>query len=531
MSYTRDETRLAGPWAPDCVGETGFEPATSCSQSRCATAALLPGTLAEYRSGTTPVPVTLPLLVRTTVEPLEGNRVKLVVEVDESEFEKAVDAAFRRIAREARIPGFRPGKAPRRILEARIGVGVARREALRESLPEYYEQAMVESAVDAIAPPEIDITSGQEGGPVAFDAVVEVRPKIRIPGYEHLRVTVPDPRVSDEEVDAQLERLRAQFGELSVVSRPARDGDHVSIDIAGSLGGEPVEGLTADDYLYEVGTESIVPELDQQLRGAKVGDIFVFDVDHPDPDETRSIRLRVLVKEVKEKVLPEVDDEWANEASEFDTVAELREHLRSRLADIKPAQSRAALDEGVLAALVELVDEEPPATLVDAEIERQAQQLVTRLQSQGLSVEDYLEASGRSADELSQQLRQRAVDSVKADLALRSVAAAEGIQVTDEEIDAHIHRMAHQMGEKPADVRRRLQRADGALQAVRSDVERAKALQWLSEHAEIVDEHGRPVEHGDLEPTARDEATEALPADVDVESVHLQVASAEEQPA
>ena len=469
-------------------------------------------------------------LVRTSVEPLEGNRVKLVVEIDESEFEKAVDAAFRRIAREARIPGFRPGKAPRRILEARIGAGVARQEALRESLPEYYEQAVLESAVDAIAPPEIDITSGQDSGPVAFDAVVEVRPKVRIPGYEHLRVTVPDPRVTEEEVDAQLERLRAQFGELSVVSRPARDGDHLTIDIAGSFGGEPVEGLTADDYLYEVGSESIVPELDRQLRGAKVGDILDFDVEHPDPDETRRIRLRVLVKEVKEKVLPKVDDEWANEASEFETVAELRDHLRARLADVKPAQSRAALEDGTLAALVELVDDEPPSTLVDAEVERQAHQLVLRLRSQGLSVEEYLEASGRSADDLAQQLRQRANDAVKADLALRAVAAAEGIEATDDDVDGQIHAMAHQMGDEPAELRRRLERADGGLQAVRSDIERAKALQWLSEHAEIVDEQGRPVERGDLEPIAPEEPAEGATGEDDVESVHLQVASAEEQP-
>ncbi|HSH23596.1 MAG TPA: trigger factor [Acidimicrobiales bacterium] len=469
--------------------------------------------------------------MRTTVEPLEGNRVKLVVEVDESEIEKAVDAAFRRIAREARIPGFRPGKAPRRILEARIGPGVARQEALRESLPDFYEQAVVDSAVDAIAPPEIDITSGQDSGPVAFDAVVEVRPKVSIPGYDHLRVTVPDPRVSDEEVDAQLERLRAQFGELSVVSRPARDGDHLSIDIAGSLGGEPVEGLTADDYLYEVGSGSIVPELDQQLRGAKVGDILMFDVEHPDPEESRFIKLRVLVKEVKEKVLPEVNDEWANEASEFDTVAELREHLRSRLAEMKPAQSRAALDEGTLAGLVELVDDEAPSTLVDAEVERQAQQLVLRLRSQNISVEDYLQASGRSADELAEMLRERATHAVKADLALRAVAEAQALEVGDDDVEAQIHMMAHQMGEEPAELRRRLEGADPTLQAVRSDVERAKALQWLTEHAEIVDEHGRPVERGDLEPTARDQAAEAPSADGDVESVHLQVASAEEQPA
>ncbi len=466
-------------------------------------------------------------LVRTNVEPLEGNRVKLVVEVDEDEFEQAIDAAFKRIAREARIPGFRPGKAPRRLLEARIGTEVARQEALREALPEYYERAVVEADVDAIAPPEIDITAGQDSGAVAFDAVVEVRPKVQVPGYDHLRVTVPDPKVTEAEVDAQVERLRAQFGELQVVSRPARDGDHVTIDIAGSIADEPVEGLTADDYLYEVGSEAILPELDAELRGAKVGDILVFNAEHPDPDQEHPIRLRVLVKEVKEKILPDVDDEWTNEASEFETVAELREHLRQRLAEIKPAQSKAALEDGTLSALVQLVDDDPPAPLVDAEVERQASQLVSRLRTQNLSIEDYLQATGRTGEELGEELRRRATDAVKADLALRAVAEAEGIEGDDDAVEAQIHHMAHQIHEDPDEVRGRLERAD-QLQAVRSDVAKSKALEWLVDHAEIVDEEGRPVDRGDLEP-ARTESDEVT-ADTTQEPA-AEPGTVEEQPA
>ncbi len=468
--------------------------------------------------------------MRTTVEPLGGNRVKLVVEVDEAEFDKALDAAFRRIAREARVPGFRPGKAPRRLLEARLGAGVAREEALREALPDYYEQALADSAVDAIASPEIDITAGKDEGAVVFDAVVEVRPKVAVPGYDHLRVTVPNPRVSDEEVDAQLERLRQQFGELSVVSRPARDHDHVTVDISGSLGGEPVEGLTADDYLYEVGSEAIVPELDDQLRGTKVGDILAFDVEHPDPDEHRRISLRVLVKEVKEKILPDVDDEWANEASEFETVAELRDHLRGRLADIKPAQSRAALEEGTISALVDLVDDDPPETLVDAEIQRQAERLAFRLQSQGMSIEEYLTATGRSGEDLEAQLRSRSRDSVKADLALRAVAEAEAIEASDAEIDAEIHRLAHQVGEKPAALRRRFERADH-LQSIRSDAGKALALAWLTEHAEIVDEEGQPVDRADLQEAASDEVAADQTDTDDTDTDHPQVEIAEERSA
>src|ERR1700704_428696 len=215
--------------------------------------------------------------VKAVVEPLEGNKVKLSVEVDESEFEKDIDAAFRRIAREVRLPGFRPGKAPRRILEAKLGKDVGREEALREALPTYYYQAVKENEVDAIAAPELEITAGKEEGPVAFDAVVEVRPSVSVPGYASLRVEIPKPEATDEEIDAQIERLRQQYGELTAVDRPAIDADHVTITINGSRDGEAMPGLQADDYLYEVGTASIADELDDNLRGAKVGDILSFD--------------------------------------------------------------------------------------------------------------------------------------------------------------------------------------------------------------------------------------------------------------
>src|SRR3954452_4191957 len=248
--------------------------------------------------------------MKTSVEPLEGNKVKLSIEVDENEFEKAVDAAFRKIAREVRIPGFRPGKAPRRLLEARIGAEAAREEALRESLPEFYAQAVKESEVDAIAAPEIDITSGREEGSVAFDAVVEVRPRVSVPGYNGLQATIPDPRVSDEEIDRQIDRLRNSFAELNTVQRPARDGDHLTIDLNGTRHGEPVEGLSATGFLYELGSGSVIPELDQQLQGTNAGDILKFNAPVPGQDEEAT--LQVLVKEVKEKILPEVTDEWAS---------------------------------------------------------------------------------------------------------------------------------------------------------------------------------------------------------------------------
>jgi trigger factor len=457
--------------------------------------------------------------VKSTVEALEGNKVKLSVEVDQSEIDKAIDGAFKRIAREVRIPGFRPGKAPRRVLEARLGLDMARQEALRDALPEWYAQAVVENDVDVIAAPEIDITAGAEDGDVVFDAVVEVRPKINVAGYQSLRVPVPSPIVTDEDVDAQLERLRGQFGELQTVERPARDGDHVSIDIAGSVRDEPIDGLTADDYLYEVGSASIVPEMDDQLRGAKVGDILVFDAEHPDPDEEDAISLRILVKEVKEKVLPDLNDEWANEASEFETVEALRDDFRTRISAVKRVQSQLALRQGVIAELVKLVDDEPPEALVDMEVDRRARDLVHRLQHQGASVEQYLMATGKTGDQLTDELKEQALEAVKADLALRAVTEAEGITADDTEVDAEVERLAAQLEQKPQKLRKELERG-GQIEAVRSDVTRGKALEWLADHAEVVDEDGNVIDRALLEPPP--------PTDPESAADHMDAAEAEE---
>lgn len=435
--------------------------------------------------------------MKTTVEPLEGNKVKLSVEVDEQEFEKAIDAAFRKIAREVRVPGFRPGKAPRRLLEARLGSGVAREEALRDALPEYYSQAVKEHEVDAIAAPEIEITGGQEEGAVAFDAVVEVRPHVSVAGYRGLRVTIPNPVPSDEEIDAHVDRLRDQYAELQVVDRPATDGDHVSINIAGSQDGEPVDGLTADDYLYEVGVGNIASELDDNLRGAKVGDVLEFDAEHPDPDE-EPVHFRVLVKEIKEKVLPAVDDEWANEASEFDTVDELRADISKRMSNVKRLQARIVLGERVAEALAELVEDDPPRPLVGQAMQDRLQEMAMRLEAQGLTLEQWFELSGTSQQDLVEDVRTAGTQSVKVDLALRAVAEAEQIDVTDAELDEEFVRLATRYGEKADKVRRQFERAE-QVPAVRSDIRKRKALDWLVDHVEIVDEAGQPIDRADLE--------------------------------
>ena len=435
--------------------------------------------------------------MKSTVEALEGNKVKLSIAVDEAEFESDIDDAFKRIAREVRLPGFRPGKAPRKVLEARIGIEAARGEAFEHALPKYYLEAVEEHDVDVIAQPEWEITAGQESGDVAFEATVEVRPVVTVGGYDSLRVTIPSPDVDPDEIDARIDRLRESFAELEDVERPAQTGDNVTIDIAGSREGEPMEGLTAEDYMYEVGSGTIVPELDAQLAGSKVGAVLEFTADHPMPDED-PVDFRVEIKSIKEKVLPEADDAFAAEASEFETIAELRADLEQRFGVVKKMQASMAVQQKTAEALAELVDIEIPDALVNNEMQQRLEDLGMRLQAQGISIEQYLAQTGQDQEAFVAELRESAAQGVKVDLALRAVAEAEGIEVTDEDLDAEIEAVAARVGQKPDKVRKQLDR-NGQIPAVRSDLRTRKALDWLIEHVELVDEGGSTIDRAALE--------------------------------
>jgi trigger factor len=456
--------------------------------------------------------------MKTSVEPLEGNKVKLSVEVEELEFEKAVDAALRKIAREVRIPGFRPGKAPRKLLEARMGKEGVRQEAMREALPDYYAEALRLTEVDAIAPPEIDVTSGQDEGPLAFDAVVEVRPQVALVGYQGLQVTVPSPAVSDEELQKQIDRLRTPFGELQEVDRPIQDGDHVTIDLKGIRDGDPVPGLSAEDYLYEVGTDSLVPGADDELRGAAKGASIEFESPFGEVDGVEtSVTIHLVVKDVKEMILPEVTDEWAGEASEFETVAELEADLRQRMGMVKKVQANMAVRDEAVKALADLVEDEVPDALVNSEMERRLHDLAHRLEAQGATIQQYLEATGQAQQQLVDDLRAAGTDAVKADLALRALAEAEQLEVTEEDIEAEIDQLAERMQQPAGALRAQLEAAD-QMPAVRSDIRKAKALGWLMEHVEIVDEEGKPIDRDALKPDEPEAAEAETEAD-DAETV------------
>ena len=447
--------------------------------------------------------------MKSTVEALEGNKVKLSVEIDEQEFEPAVDAAFKKIAREVRIPGFRPGKAPRRVLESHIGAGAGRAQALNDALPEYYSDAVLANEVDVIAPPEIEITDGQESGIIKFDAIVEVRPVIIVSGYADMAVEIPAPTPSDDEIDAQLDRFRNQYGDLEVVERAADSGDFVTVDIEGSQNDEVLEGLVASAYLYEVGSAGIVPELDEQLVGAAAGDTRSFDAPHPNGEDEDPLHFEVTITEVKAKILPELNDEFAAQASEFETMAAWRDDLVTRMTEVRKAQSQMMVREKIGEALAELVTDELPEPLIAAEMNERLQDMAMRLQAQGLSLEQWLQFSGTDTEQFLDDLKTTADRSARVDLALRAIALSESIEVLEEDLDIEFEAVAARVQQDSDVVRTQLTEA-GHLPALKTDISKRKALDWLTESVRISDEAGNSIVFADLA-VADDEDGDTVP--------------------
>lgn len=444
--------------------------------------------------------------VKSSVEALEGNKVKVTVEVSEAEFEKDLDAAFKRLAREVRLPGFRPGKAPRKVLEARIGSAYARGDAFENSLPRYYSEAVREHEVDVIAPPAIDITDGEDSGPVTFDAVVEIRPQITISGYRSLTVEIDPPEVSDEEVDAAQERFLKANGELVDAERPAEDGDTLTIDIAAEHEDEPVPGLTANDYSYTLGSGAIVSELDDELLAAEPGDEFEFAATHPDPDEEEPLRFSVKVTKVQRVELPEPTEEFMRQNSEFDSIEEFRADFIERQRRSRVERAIAARRNAVAEAVAALVDDDhlsPP--LVDLEVERRIEDMAMRMQAQGMQLEQFIEMTGQTNEEFVDGVRQTAGEGAKIDLALRAVAAAEGLSATDAEVADEMDEAAEAMG-VGADVLRQRYTEAGMMPVLRHDIAKRKALDFLVEHSTVTDLEGNEIDPARFELPAEDVA-------------------------
>jgi len=426
--------------------------------------------------------------VKSSVEPLEGNKVKVYVEVEEAEFDHDIDRAFKTLAKEVNLPGFRAGKVPRRVLEARIGLGPAREQALRESVPEYLSKAVREHDVDLIATPEVEITGGQDEGPVEFDATCEIRPEITVPGYGGLRIELPSVTPGDDEIEEAVQTELRRHGGLEPLDRPAETGDFVTLDLAATRDGEEVTGLNTEDWSYEIGQGWVAESFDDELIGASPGDELTFTATPKGTEEPADFTVKVTA--VQSLTVPELTDEWVSEnLGEFDTVDEWRADIVERMTEGRLNQARNQLVSKVTESLAGLVDLEPPESLVNADLQRRVQNTVQQFQAQGIDLEAWLSATGQDTNAFVESLRGQSHEAVKVDLALRAVAVAEQLEVEPDELESEYVRIAMQVGQKAKDVRKAYERNDAVPELI-SQLRKSKALDWLLHHVEMVDPTG-----------------------------------------
>ncbi|MEO6125698.1 MAG: trigger factor [Ilumatobacteraceae bacterium] len=429
--------------------------------------------------------------MKSTVEPLEGNKVKVSVSVDESEFDRDIDSAFRKIAQEVRLPGFRAGKAPRKVLEARIGIAAAREQALRDGVPNYLAKAVREHDVDLIATPQVEITGGEEAGDVVFDATCEVRPEVTVPGYGGLRVEVPAVEASDDDIDAAVNLELGRQASLVEVDRPIAIGDQVTMDLAGTRDGSPVPGLNTDEWLYEVGKGWVAGGFDDQLVGSSAGDHLEFSLVPNGNEELADFE--VTISRVQEKLLPELTDTWVDEnIAEHDTVAGWRSAITDRLNETKLNAVRNQIIDRVTTELSQLVDLEPPEAMVQGDLQQRVQNTVQQFQAQGISIDQWLSITGQDTNSFIESLRVQSHKAVKVDLALRAVAVAENFEVTNDDIENEYERIAVQVRQKVNQVRKAYEKNDAVSELV-AQLRKSKALDFLLHNVEIVDPNGTTI--------------------------------------
>lgn len=428
--------------------------------------------------------------MRATSEALDDNKVRIAVEIDELEIEAGLASTAKALAREVRVPGFRPGRAPRPVVEARIGGPQALRdEALRELLPDYYARALSVTEIEPISSPELKVTSGEEVGPVEFDAIVSVRPLIVVAGYDKLRVTIPSPMATDDEVDAAIDRQRDPDAVLEAVSRPIATGDYVTMDIRGRIkSGQEVVNM--DDYVYVVGQGTMVDEADNQLPGMRAGETL--DVDGIAPGGA-AMSFTLILKDVREKRLPELTDEWVAENSESTTVHDFRETVMAQIRGDKVRQARRIMREATMAELAtQVADTDVPDALIEHETAERFSEFQRSVERAGMSYEDFFRVTHQDPEEFAAMLRDEGTRGAKVDLALRAVAAQEQLEPSAEELDAELERLATSVRRSPAKLRDELERA-GRIGALRAEKAKSMAADFVVEHVTYVDPEGAEI--------------------------------------
>ena len=424
------------------------------------------------------------------VEKLEKNMAKLTIEVPAEEVEKAIEKAYQKQKSKISIPGFRKGKVPRQMVEKMYGAGIFYEDAANEMIPTAYEAAAVESGLEIVSQPKIEVTQMEKGSAFIFTAEVAVKPEVTLGEYKGIEVPKTDVEVTDEDVMAEIDKEREQNARIVTVDdRAVEDGDMTVIDFEGFVDGVAFEGGKAEDYPLTIGSHSFIDTFEEQLIGKNIGEEVEVNVTFPEEYHAEELKgkpamFKVTVKEIKKKELPELDNDFVEDISEFDTVEEYKESIKKNLEDKKAKEAKAAKEDAAIEKIIENAQMDIPDPMVEAQVRQMAEDFSRRLSQQGLSVEQYFQYTGLTAEMLLEQMKPQALKRIQSRLVLEAVAAAENIQVTDEEVEKEVADMAaaYQM---EADKLKELL-SDKDKENMKLDIAVSKAADFVAENAKEV---------------------------------------------
>lgn len=456
----------------------------------------------------------------STVEQLSPTRVKITVEVPFSELKPNLDKAYREVAAQVNIPGFRRGKVPPVIIDQRFGRGMVLSEAVNAAIPDLYGRAVSENSLSPLGQPEVEVTRLEDGNLVEFTAEVDVRPDFALPAFDDLSATVDAAEVPDSLIEEQLDTLRERFGSLTPVDRPVADSDHVTINLVARQDGQPLDDATAVDMPYVVGSGALLDGLDEALDGMSAGESRTFTATLAGgPHGGEEAEVEVTLTKVQEQELPDADDEFAQTTSEFDTITELRDNIRERLTEMARLEQASAARDAVLQAVLDRVQMDVPEQVLAGEVSSRKEQIQNQLAAAQLDLDDYLSETGEAenADAFWADVENRARDSLRAQLLLDKVAEERQIGVDQDDLTAHILRRAQAENADPQEVASHLQEHPHHIGEYMGEIRRAKALAQIVEAADVTDANGQRVqlaglrEDGSLDgPEEQDGAAETV---------------------
>ena len=378
----------------------------------------------------------------------EKNMVKLVIEASAEEFEAGLNTAYNKNKNKISVPGFRKGKAPRKMIEQLYGSQIFFEDAANEIIPDAYADAAKESGLDIVSQPKVSIEQLEAGKPFIFAAEVAVRPEVELGEYKGVEVTKADAEVTDADVEEELKKVQDQNSRtVSVEDRAVKDGDMTVIDFEGFIDGEAFDGGKGENYPLTIGSHSFIDTFEEQMIGMNIGEEKELNVTFPEDYHAENLKgkpatFKVTVKEIKEKQLPELDDDFAQDVSDFDTLAEYKDDLKKKIAERKESEAKAKKESEAIEKVVEAAKMDSPQAMIDTQVNRMLEDFAMRLQQQGLSVEQYFQYTGMTADKIMEEMKPEAVKRIKNSLVLEAVAKAENIEVSEEEFEAELQKMA-----------------------------------------------------------------------------------------